>query len=102
MRIRDKEELAGLASRLQELDLLIERVTKTEPALKAFSQMSRVLMHNLNGTLLAELGHETSETYRQLNEGVTILKDWVRHSLSLARPRPVLVRETLPLKGPSL
>ncbi len=100
MRIRDKEELASLASRLQELDLLVDRVTKTQPALKVFSQMSRVLMHNLNGTLLAELGHETAESYRQLNEGVAILKDWVKYSMSLARPRPVLIRAATALNPP--
>lgn len=86
MRIDDREELNELGRRLRDLDLLIERLGKTHVPLQAFAQMSKVLMHNLQGEKLANLGKESANCYRQLAEGVKILRDWLKHTLQLARP----------------
>jgi ADP-heptose:LPS heptosyltransferase len=96
MRLDDRNELRDLGNKLTELDALVERLGRTQPSLKAFLQMSKVLMHNLRGDGLADLGKESAACYRQLNEGVSVLKDWLDHSLKLAKP------VALPRKPPEL
>jgi ADP-heptose:LPS heptosyltransferase len=90
MQIQERDELRDLGRKLMELDALVERLGKTHPAMLAFSQMSKVLMHNLRGSHLADLGRESASCYRQLNEGVTILRAWVKHTLDLAKPVAVV------------
>ncbi len=99
MQLRDREQIQDMSKKLQELDALIERLGKTHAPLAAFSQMSKVLMHNLLGEQISELGRETAECYRQLLEGVGILREWIRFTLTLARP--VAIRsEPLALVSP--
>ena len=86
MGIQDRQEVRELAHKLYELDELIERMGRTETPLLAFARMSKVLMHNLHGDHLADLGQESAECYRQLTEGLSILRDWVKHTLELTRP----------------
>lgn len=93
MGIRERDELRTIGRELMELDTLIERLGKTHEPLLAFSQMSKVLMHNLQGTQLADMGQESASCYRQLHEGVTILSDWLKHTLSLAKPVAIQSKE---------
>jgi ADP-heptose:LPS heptosyltransferase len=86
MPVSEREEIRELGNRLQELDSLIDRLGKTHAPLQAFAQMSKVLMHNIKGEQLAELGKESANCYRQLADGVGILRDWLKHTLNLARP----------------
>jgi ADP-heptose:LPS heptosyltransferase len=86
MPLTDREEIRELGNRLLELDKLIERLGKAHPPLQAFAKMSQVLMHNIQGEQLAELGKESAKCYRQLADGVTILRDWLKYTLKLARP----------------
>jgi ADP-heptose:LPS heptosyltransferase len=86
MRIGDRTELKDLGKRILELDKLIERMGATHPALQGVAQMSKVLMHNLKGEHLADLGRESADSYRQLGQGVSILRDWCKHTLTLAKP----------------
>jgi hypothetical protein len=46
-------------------------------------------MHNLKSDQLTTLGRESAGAYRQLNDGVAILRDWLSHTLTLARPKAV-------------
>ncbi len=87
MDIRDKEELQSLGKRLMELDRQIERAGKKHECLQSFTYMFQVLMHNLNGEQLSDLGRESAISYRQLSEGIAILRDWLKHTLQLAKPR---------------
>jgi hypothetical protein len=96
MRIRDREEIQDLGMKLADLDRLIERLGRTHAPLQAFGQMSKVLMHNLSGSQLAELGQESINVYKQLGEGVKILRDWIKYTIDLSRP-VALVR---PLNSP--
>jgi ADP-heptose:LPS heptosyltransferase len=89
MKLQDRDEIQNLARKLVELDELMERVGKTQIPLQAFSKMSKVLMHNLSGDHLADLGQESAECYRQLGGGIAILRDWLKHTLGLARPMAV-------------
>lgn len=99
MRLGDREQIQEMSKKLQELDSLIERLGQTNAPLAAFSQMSKVLMHNLMGEQISDLGRETAECYRQLLEGVGILREWIRFTLNLARP--VAIRsEPLALVSP--
>lgn len=89
MRLEAKQELQSLGKKLIELETLMDRVARNQPLLKAFSQVSRVLMHNLEGDRLADLGKQTMEAYRQIATGVAIVQDWARKTLGLVRPEVV-------------
>ena len=86
MRLEEKEELQDLAQKLQELEQLIERLGKTHSPLLAFSQMLQVLLHQLQGDHLAELGRDTALVYRHILEGVNIFKSWIKFTLQLGKP----------------
>jgi ADP-heptose:LPS heptosyltransferase len=86
MGVQDRTEIQELHTKLQDLDALVERLGKTQPALSSFLNMSKVLMHNLRGEAMAELGAEAAASYRQLNEGVSIMREWLQYSLNLAKP----------------
>jgi ADP-heptose:LPS heptosyltransferase len=86
MPIGERAELQDLGKRLIELEKLLERLGKAHAPLAAFAQMSKVLMHNLKGEQLAELGRESAECYAQLGQGAQILRDWIGRTLQLARP----------------
>lgn len=86
MGVQDREELRALGKTLLELENLIDRLAKTHAPLLAFSQMAKVMMQNLKGTHLADLGKETADYYRQINEGVTIYREWIKYTLNLAKP----------------
>ncbi len=86
MDLGQKNKLKALGKKLADLDGLVDRLAKADPTLEVFSNMSRVLMHNLNGNQLSELGRESAEVYRQLQLGVQLMRDWIQHTLGLARP----------------
>jgi hypothetical protein len=54
--------------------------------------MSKVLMHNLKGQQISELGRETAACYRQLNDGVSVLREWLQYSMKLAKPVAVPIQ----------
>ncbi len=93
MGIQDREELRVLGRKLMDLDALIDRLGKADTALQPFSQMSKVLMHNLRSTQLADMGEESASCYRQLGEGAQILGEWLKHTTGLARPVAVATKE---------
>ncbi|MBC7690406.1 MAG: glycosyltransferase family 9 protein [Methylotenera sp.] len=99
MSVRDRDTLRDLGKKLNDLDQLFERLSQSQAALKPFSQIAKVLMHNLQGQQLADLGRESAESYQLLSQGIVLLRDWVKHTLTLAKP--VAVRsttETTPLR----
>jgi hypothetical protein len=101
MGIQDRTTLQELGHTLEELEMLMDRVTKTHPPLRGFSQMSKVLMHHLQGTQLAELGKETADAYRQINEGIQIFGQWIQSTLTLAKPVAVRTAAVTPLHAPT-
>jgi ADP-heptose:LPS heptosyltransferase len=107
MTLPDRQDLLQTGKQLQELDALVDRLGVAQPALRGFVQMSKVLMHNLNGSGITDLGKESAESYKQLHEGVTILRDWLKHSLSLAKPvavarAPIAALPSAPKLEPNL
>jgi hypothetical protein len=90
-----REELQSLGRKLQELENLVDRLSNAQLPLKGFSQMAKVLLHNLKGDALKDLGRESALSYGQLAHGVQVLRDWISHSLNLSRPR-ILVMKPAP------
>ncbi len=86
MALEDQSEIRDLGKKLLDLDGLLERTGKVHPPLHAFSKMSKVLMHNLQGQSLEELSQETALSYQQLWEGVKAFREWLKHSIRLCRP----------------
>ena len=54
----DRNELRGIAQKLFELEKLAEKVGETDENLKPLTLMLKVMMHNLRGSQLSELGLE--------------------------------------------
>ena len=92
-----REELQSLGRKLQELENLVDRLSNAQLPLKGFSQMAKVLLHNLKGDALKDLGRESALSYGQLAHGVQVLRDWISHSLNLSRPR-ILVMKPAPVE----
>ena len=76
---------------------LVDRLSNAQLPLKGFSQMAKVLLHNLKGDALKDLGRESALSYGQLAHGVQVLRDWISHSLNLSRPR-ILVMKPAPVE----
>jgi ADP-heptose:LPS heptosyltransferase len=86
MPAKKKEELKEFATKLSDLDDLIARLAKTNPSLLLFSQMNKVMMHNLHDMQLTEMGRESAECYRQLAEGAALFREWIAYTMKLAKP----------------
>ena len=86
MNIDDRFELRALGQKLLDIDTFIDRFGIDSKALLPFIRMFKVLMHNLRGQMLTDLGKESAESYNQLAQGVGILRDWIKHTLDLAKP----------------
>jgi hypothetical protein len=86
MGVQDREEIQDIGKSLADLEDLIDRLAKTHSPLRAFSQMSKVQLHHLKSDDLAEMGKETAQGYRHLNEGVQIFRDWIKYTLTLIKP----------------
>lgn len=101
MSVQNRTELQNLGKELLTLENLIDRVSKTHPSLMGFANMSRVLMHHLGGTLLADLGKETADSYRQIGDGVALFRQWIQISLDLVKPIPVHTAPVIALSAPT-
>lgn len=86
MPLGEKAEIQKLAERLSELDQLVERVGQACAPMRAYHHLLKVLQHNLRGGSLADLGRESADAYKQVLDGTTILKEWIQHTLRMARP----------------
>ena len=103
MKLEDRQVIESIGMKMQELDKLIERVGNSQTPLRAFSQMARVMMHNLAGDNLLEVGKEGATCYKNLKEGVKIFKDWVDFTLNMAKPRAVKsdLSKITPIQNPN-
>lgn len=89
MGIEDRNELQKHSQKLQHLEALIDRLVVSFPTLGAYSRMAKILMHNLSGEQLVELSRETTECYRQINDGVQQMHDWIEYTFALSRPKAI-------------
>ena len=86
MSMEDRNELRGIAQKLFELEKLAEKVGETDENLKPLTLMLKVMMHNLRGSQLSELGLESAIAYGQLADGIEIIRRWVKSTRDLSRP----------------
>lgn len=98
MGVHERQEIQQMGSRLQELDELLDRLAKSDKELAPFTQMLRVLTHNIKGEQISDLSRESALCYKQVNEGVTILRDWIKHTLELAKPVAISTTTVVSLK----
>src|SRR5262249_31707586 len=89
MGIQDREELQRLGNSLLHLDSLSERLIQVHPMLRGFINMTKVLMHHLEGGQISEISKETAESYQQVRDGINIFKEWVDYTLKLAKPTAI-------------
>lgn len=101
MSVQKRDDLQELAKKLVELENLADRLIEAEPLLACFTNLSKVLMHNLDGDHLGVIAKQSAAAYRQLEEGLSILSEWVQYTLRLAKPVPLTnvkpIREEKPL-----
>ncbi len=86
MEVQEREELEKLGESLIQLDTLTERLIQIHPSLKAFLNMTKVLMHHLDGNHISEISKDAADSYQQVKEGVTIFRDWIDYTLKLIKP----------------
>jgi heptosyltransferase-1 len=98
MDIKDRQKICDLGKKLTELDQLIERMGKANQLLGPLARMAKVLMHNMQGNKLADLSTESAEVYKQLAQGASIMREWVKHTLALARPVAVSTGSVIEFK----
>lgn len=98
MRLEDKNQIQELAQRLEDLDQLIDRVGALHEPLRGFSCMLKVVMHNLPGHALREVGQESARAYMKIKTGVDTLLQWISHTRQLVKPQAIKGGQLLPLE----
>lgn len=98
MGIQDQQELKSLAASLLQLDELTEKLTRVNPTFSCFLKMSKVLMHSAGGDHISEISKESAKSYKQLNQGVALFKDWIQFTLKLVKP---VALQTIPRLEPA-
>lgn len=86
MSVDDRAKVSEFGNKLKELDGSIKEIGESTDPLKAFSMMSQVMMHHLKGKKLSELADDSARAYQRLAAGVRVMKDWLDHTLTLAKP----------------
>ncbi len=86
MDVKLKEEIRELGEQLASIDLRIEDAAQRNSALKSFSNLSKVMLHHLQGSYLEEVSRGAAQAYRQIREGLELTQQWVKHTLKVARP----------------
>jgi hypothetical protein len=92
MRLQDREAIAHIATKLMELDTLIDRVTEIREPLKVFTFMRKIMMHELRGNGLTQISKQSAWVYQRLADAVRVYQDWTHATLALGKPRMVLTR----------
>lgn len=85
MRIEDRNLAHERGRSVLERGEKIEKIAADRPEFTAFARMLRVMMHNLEGSRLHEMGYESALNFKQLEEGFRLLTDWADHTLSLTK-----------------
>lgn len=86
MKTSDREALADLGSQLQELENLIDRVGNAQEPMKPFVRLTKILLHNAEGEKISKIAESTSEAYKFLRLGTELMREWISHTLGLAKP----------------
>ena len=90
MKLEDRSNIQELGAKLSELESLIHRVGNAQDPLLAFSRMIKVILHCLSGEKISELSEETAHAYRFLKIGILSMRNWIEHTLKIAKPVAVI------------
>ncbi|MBN22459.1 MAG: hypothetical protein CL678_14340 [Bdellovibrionaceae bacterium] len=99
MSLNERDKIQSIGKKLIELDALIDRLAKAQPMLAIFAKMSQVLIHNLESEKLSSAARDTAEVYRQMNEGVAVLREWLEHTIEISKPVIVQKRPLQLIEG---
>jgi ADP-heptose:LPS heptosyltransferase len=95
MSISDKMEITAMGKEILEMEELLDRLGRTTYPLESFCRISKILMHNIEEEKLSGLSRQTAAHYKKMADGIKLFRDWLKHTLQLAKPRQVDVQPTL-------
>jgi|GEM_PF-517985 len=93
MRVEERARLQELALKLSEIDRLLERLVRAQPCFSPFLALQRVMMHNLSGDDIADLGRQSALVWDQIVSGARVWREWLDATTTLIRPRAVQPRK---------
>lgn len=96
MSIEDRSRLQAQMASLAEIDSFLDRLGKLHPVVCGLANLRKVLFNDLEDADLAVLGRSAGESYRQLLEGVGVLRRTISETLEFARPRAITKSNVLP------
>lgn len=96
MAVEDRNRLHVQLDGLTEIDSFLNRLGKLHPVVGGLANLRKVLFNDLEGGDLAVLGRSAEESYRQLLDGVGVLRKTISETLDLARPRALAKANILP------
>jgi ADP-heptose:LPS heptosyltransferase len=89
MRVEERARLQELALKLSEIDRLLERLVRAQPCFSPFLALQRVMMHNLSGDDISDLGRQSALVWDQVVSGARVWREWLDATTTLIRPRAV-------------
>jgi ADP-heptose:LPS heptosyltransferase len=89
MRVEEKSRIQELSLKLSEIEKLLERLVRAQPCLAPFLATLRVMMHNLRGDEIEDLGKQSAQSWDQLLVGARTWKEWIAQTVNITRPRAV-------------
>lgn len=99
MSLSDQSALQDIYHELQSVELKFDELSNRSVALKLFSNMRKILMHNLKGKTLQEQSKHAVLQYKKLNRGMKVYLSWLDHTLGLSRPMIVTKENVIQIKG---
>ncbi len=89
MGVEVRARLQLLGAELAEMDSLTERLSGVHSELRIFTELRKVMFHNIEGERLAEISAHSTQAYELIQRGVKLYLEWIQYALELARPRSV-------------
>lgn len=96
MAIEDRDRLRAQVEGLGEIDSFLDRLGNLHPVVHGLANLRKVLFNDLEDSDLAVLGKAAETSYRQLLEGVGVLRKTIAETLAFAKPRALERGNVLP------
>ncbi len=95
MGVEVRARLQLLGAELADIDSLMDRLALVHSELRVFTELRKVMLHNIEGETMAEISAHSTQAYELLQRGVKLYLEWIQYALELARPRSVEQRVDL-------
>ena len=89
MSVEERAEIEAYGKKLLEIEELINRVVQVEPELRCLTKWYQQLMHNLEGTSVAQMAKETVHAFDLMGEGIELISAYTRKTLEISKPKAV-------------